>query len=107
MKKISILTLVMFIAFIICSCMMNEKKPYGANSFDYDRVEGINKNGPNIDEIHIENQPPTSDKSIFVEKGPIQIDNSDIIIEPTADMDEEPDYLGIPIIIKGNESNGS
>ena len=70
-------------------------------------LEGINKEGPAIETDHIENKPPMGDKTVIVEVGPPHVDYPDIKVEPTADLEEDPDYGGIPIVIKGNGNNGS
>lgn len=88
-------------------CGNNDKKPFGAENINYDEVEKINKEGPLIDNFHAENSPPISDQKTFVESGPPKIDYSEIIVEPTSDMDEEPDFGGIPVVNKERNVNGS
>ena len=47
------------------------------------------------------------DKTVIIEVGPPHMDYPDIKVEPTADLESDPDYGGIPIVIRGNENNGS
>lgn len=107
MKNIAIIMLSMVAALTAVSCNSDDKKPYGAEVMDYDKVEGINKEGPIIESDHFENKPPMGDKTTFVEIGPPRIEYPDIKTEPTADMDEYPDYGGLPVIKKGEVINGS
>ena len=107
MKRIFIITLVILTFTILVSCQKEEKKPFGAEVVNYDKVEGINKEGPVIETEHFENTPPMGDKTVIVEVGPPHIDYPDIKVEPTADLESDPDYGGIPIVIRGNEGNGS
>lgn len=106
-KRIYIILVSLLCGLILFSCDDKEKKPFGAEVIDYDKVEGINKEGPTIETNHIENQPPVGNKTTFVEVGPPHVDYPEIKVEPTADMDLEPDYGGIPVVIKGNNGNGS
>lgn len=106
MKKIIRIISLLLVVCVLFSCSNKDKKPFGAEEIDYDKVEGINKEGPIIDTVHSENRPPMGDKTTYVEAGPPHIDYSDIKVEPTADLDDEPDYGGIPIVKKGND-NGS
>lgn len=106
MKNFRKIIALLLVACALFSCSNKEKKPFGAEEIDYDKVEGINKEGPTIDTVHSENRPPMGDKTTYVEAGPPQINYSEIKVEPTADLDEEPDYGGIPVVRKGNE-NGS
>ncbi len=99
MKKIIFIILCIG-ATLLFACSNEEKKPFGAENIDYNKVQEINKDGPNIESGHNENTPPISDKTNNAEAGPIQIDYSNTVVEPTADMDEEPDYGGIPIVTK-------
>lgn len=106
MKNFRKILTMLLVACLLFSCSNKEKKPFGAEEIDYDKVEGINKEGPTIDTVHSENRPPMGDKTTYVEAGPPHIDYSEIKVEPTADLDDEPDYGGIPIVKKGSE-NGS
>ena len=106
-KKILLVLEIFIISLFFTCCSFEEKKPYGAEVIDYDKVEGINKEGPIINKEHIENNPPMGDKTTFVEVGPPQMDNSNIKMEPTANLDIEPDFGGIPIVTKENSNNGS
>lgn len=92
---------------MLFSCAKEEKKPFGAEVIDYDKVEGVNKEGPTMQTQHFENTPPMGDKTTIVEAGPPHIDYSNIKVEPTADLERDPDYGGIPVVVKGNGSNGS
>ena len=97
MKKYLYLILILI---FLASCSDKEKKPFGAVEIEYDKVEGINKEGPIADEYHAENTPPYDRSNInYVEAGPPKNEN-DKIVEPTADMDEEADFGGIPVVIK-------
>ena len=107
MKKIIIIALITFGTLTLVACNKEEKKPFGAEVVNYDNVEGINKEGPIIETQHFENTPPMGDKTVIVEVGPPHIDYPDIKVEPTADLEEDPDYGGIPIVTRGNGSNGS
>ena len=107
MKKNFLSVIILISLILMVSCGKNEKKPFGAEDIDYDKVEGINKEGPAIETDHIENKPPMGDKTVIVEVGPPHVDYPDIKVEPTADLEEDPDYGGIPIVIKGNGNNGS
>ena len=107
MKNVVFKVLLIVCLAFLCSCSSEEKKPFGAESIDYDVVEGINQDGPNIESEHMENSPPVGDKTTFVEVGPPHIELPDIKVEPTADMEEDPDYGGIPIVTKENRNNGS
>ena len=107
MKNHFKLIVLLIITFIFCSCNIQDKKPFGAEVIDYDKVEGINKTGPTMDDEHTENKPPVSDKTTFVETGPPHIEYPDIKVEPTADLDEDPDYGGIPVVKKDENVNGS
>ena len=92
--------LVVLICIFLVSCDKEEKKPFGAENIEYDKVEGINKDGPQIDLSRPENVPPMADKVVIVENGPEHIDYPDVKIEPTADMSPEPDFGGIPVVPK-------
>lgn len=105
-KKYLVITVILLCSTFVFSCNNNEKKPFGAEVIDYDKVEGINKEGPTIETEHFENKPPMGDKVTTVEAGPPHLDYSNIKVEPTADLEEDPDYGGIPIVNKGN-NNGS
>ena len=105
-KKLYAIILMIFLTFGLFSCQREEKKPFGAEAINYDKVEGINKDGPIIDENHAENVPPMGDKVNIVEAGPPHFDFPDIV-EPTADMDESPDFGGIPVVKKEIVSDGS
>ena len=104
MKNFRKILTMLLVACLLFSCSNKEKKPFGAEEIDYDKVEGINKEGPTIDTVHSENRPPMGDKTTFVEAGPPHIDYSEIKVEPSADLDDEPDYGGIPIVKKGSET---
>ena len=96
MKKLILIVMI----FVLASCTKTEKKPYGAVNIEYDKVEGINNVGPEIIVEHSENIPPVDSSNItYVEVGPPKMDMPNTV-EPTADMDEEPDYGGIPIVTK-------
>ena len=107
MKKHFLMMALIISISVLSSCVKEEKKPFGAEVIDYDKVEGVNKEGPIIESQHFENTPPMSNKTTIIESGPPHIDYSNIKIEPTADLENDPDYGGIPIVIKGNGSNGS
>lgn len=101
MKKIYIVISLAIILLVACEKKaVEEKKPFGAVDIEYDKVEGINDEGPTMAEFHSENTPPFSDGSItYVEEGPPRIETPDKM-EPTADLEEEPDYGGIPLVTK-------
>ena len=107
MKRLFIILTLIFESIVLISCSKEEKKPFGAEVVDYDKVEGINKEGPIIETAHYENTPPMGDKTVIIEVGPPHMDYPDIKVEPTADLESDPDYGGIPIVIRGNENNGS
>lgn len=93
MRKSLILT-VLVVSMMLFACAKSEKKPFGAENIDYDKVEGINKDGPTLSSDHSENTPPMADK-VIVEKGPWHEDQGKV--EPTADKDAFPDYGDVPI----------
>ena len=82
------------------SCSNKEQKPYGAVDIEYGKVEEANDEGPVTNEIHDENVPPMASISAnAVEKGP-ERNIEEEIVEPTADMDDEPDFGGIPVVTR-------
>ena len=97
-KKINLL-IILFIIVMLSACSNEEKKPFGAENINYNDVERVNKEGPKIEESHAENLPPIGDKTIFSEPGPT-LSGVNGVVEPTADIDEEPDYGGIPVVKK-------
>ena len=102
--RIRFLFLITLILFVLSSCNKQIKKPYGAIDIEYGKVDELNIEGPVLDELHDENTPPTAAISHDItEEGPKQNDESENY-EPTADMDSEPDYGGIPIITKASVS---
>ena len=107
MKKFCKLLTLLIATFVLFSCNNQDKKPFGAEVIDYDKVEGINKTGPTIEVEHAENKPPIGDKTTYVEVGPPHIEYPDIKVEPTADLDDDPDYGGIPIVKKDDNISGS
>lgn len=107
MKRLLIIASLLLTLVVLASCSKEEKKPFGAEVVNYDKVEGINKEGPVIETQHFENTPPMGDKTVIVEVGPPHVDFPDIKVEPTADLESDPDYGGIPIVTRGNGSNGS
>lgn len=101
-KKILFINL--FICMILFACEKKEENvPLGAEKIDYDKVEGINKNGPIPETMHNENTPPISDKMPIVESGPKMTLPPNEMVLPTAELDEEPDYGGIPETIPRNK----
>lgn len=95
MRKIClILFLIMCTSLFACAKKIN-KMPYGAESIDYDKVEGVNKDGPTLSSVHAENVPPMAEK-VIVEEGPWHIEGDKV--EPTADMDKYPEYGDVPIL---------
>lgn len=100
MRIFKIIIFIVFVS-ILSSCKSEDKKqPFGAINIEYEKVEEYNKEGPELIENHEENTPPTANKNQFiVENGP-KIDEERELVEPTADMDKEPDYGGIPVIPK-------
>lgn len=86
----------------LSSCNNGDKKPYGAINIEYEKVEEYNKEGPTIAETHDENVPPTANRNMFIKENGPEIDEGLELVEPTADMDLEPDYGGIPVVTKGN-----
>ncbi len=94
----------MCISFCVVSlfaCKKEEvKKPFGAENIDYDKVENINKNGPVHDENPSYNAAPYADKVIVSENGPERDGNEENLTPPIADLEDEPDYGGIPIVKK-------
>lgn len=105
MKKIVILIFnLIFITFILGSCNKETKKPYGAIDIEYGKVEEFNIEGPVLDELHDENTPPSAPFSYsLTDEGPRQNEETENY-EPTADIDSEPDYGGIPIVTKASVS---
>ena len=69
MKRFFKTLILLVICYACVSCGEKEKKPFGAEDIDYDKVEIINKEGPAIESIHAENAPPSANKTI-VEVGP-------------------------------------
>ena len=107
MKRIISIIACTCIVFSLFSCGTEvEKKPFGAEVIEYDKVEGINKEGPLIETAHNENRPPMGNKTTFVESGPQKLENPNIKVEPTADFDYDADKGGIPIVVK-ESNNGS
>ena len=102
MKRFLKILLLITMCYICASCGKKEKKPFGAEDIDYNKVEIINKEGPAIEPIHAENAPPSASKTI-VEVGPPTLEYPEIVVEPTAELDEEPDYGGIPIVSPSRE----
>lgn len=90
--------------FIICSALLfscsnkQEKKPFGAADINYDDIKNISNGGPVIESEHAENVAPFSDMISTSEVGPIRDNNANISNIPMADMEESPDYGGIPIV---------
>lgn len=105
MKKIIILFInCIFLLSILISCTKETKRPYGAVDIEYGKVEELNIEGPSLDESHDENMPPNAPISLnLTDEGPRQNEETEKI-EPTADMDSEPDYGGIPIVTKESVS---
>ena len=92
-----------FVCIFLFACKNNnEKVPLGAEKIDYDKVEGINKNAPIPESVHKENTPPFSDKMPVVEEGPKMTQVPSEVALPTAEIDVEPDYGGIPETIPRN-----
>lgn len=85
---------------LLFACVKEDKKPFGAENIDYDKVEGINKNGPTLSATHNENVPPMADK-VIVENGPWHNDVGDM--PPMADKDDFPDYGDVPIFDPGHK----
>lgn len=98
-KLICILCLLM-----LCSCSNKnnnqEKKPFGAEDINYEDIEKLGNEGPLIESEHKENVAPFSDMVSTSEVGPSRSTNTNNQNAPMADMDEEPDYGGIPIVTK-------
>lgn len=104
MKKLILLLMNCILLVFLCSCSKEIKRPYGAVDIEYGKVEELNIEGPVLDELHDENTPPTAPiSSNFTDEGPRQNEESEKY-EPTADMDSEPDYGGIPIVTKASVS---
>ena len=101
---ISSTILVLIISVLLFSCGKKEEEkpfePFGAEKINYDDFKNINKDGPTIESIHEENVPPFGDLQETKEVGPMRNDAMVQVVEPTADMDEEPDFGGIPIVTK-------
>lgn len=89
---ISLLTVLLF------SCNKQEKKPFGATDINYDDIKNISNNGPIIESEHAENVPPFSDMISTSEVGPVRDNNSNLSNVPMADLQDNPDYGGIPIV---------
>lgn len=96
MKKKFFIIAILFLITLCISCNKKEKKPYGAENIDYERVENINKEGPTLTSEHIENAPPISKKTVE-EEGPWHIEQSTEKIEPTADWNEFANDGAVPI----------
>lgn len=102
MKKIIILTVDFILFFVLVSCAKETKRPYGAVDIEFGNVEELNIDGPSLDESHDENMPPNASFSYNqTDEGPWQNEETENF-EPTADMDAEPDYGGIPIVTKAS-----
>lgn len=102
MNRIIKKTLIIIVVLFLVSCKNDSKKPFGAETINYNEVEKINKDGPVINETHSENMPPSGEKTIFSENGPKQDEVDDTQFLPTAEMDETPDFGGIPVVTKEN-----
>lgn len=103
MKSVAKSFVILMMALFLFSCENKEDKPfepYGAEKINYDEIKNISKDGPVIESVHAENVPPFSNMQGTKERGPLRNDDKDLVVEPTADMDAEPDYGGIPIVIK-------
>lgn len=104
MKNVFYKTIYLLMLLLLFSCAKNEEEkpfePYGAEKINYDEIKNISKDGPTIESVHEENAPPFSNIQSTKEIGPSR--NNDVVqvVEPTADLDEEPDYGGIPIVTK-------
>ena len=103
-RNITIFINCIFLLIILTSCTKETKRPYGAIDIEYGKVEELNIEGPSLDESHDENMPPNAPISLnLTDEGPKrneEVENN----EPTADMDSEPDYGGIPIVTKESAS---
>lgn len=88
--------LLIFVIITLCSCSNNTKKPFGAETYKFNDFDNLSNEGPVLEEHHIENVPPTADKT-YVEKGPTRDENSLKKIEPTAESDFFSSYDGVPI----------
>lgn len=96
MKKIITIVILFVIIIFTFACAKIEKKPYGAEDIDYEKIEEINKDGPKATAEHFENKPPMADK-VIVENGPWHNDNNVEKVEPTADYDETANDGAVPI----------
>lgn len=100
-KNISICALIFSILMVVACAKKDDKpfEPYGAEKINYDDIKNISKDGPTIEVVHEENVPPFGEMQATKELGPSR-NNNEEAIEPTADLDEFPDYGGIPIVTK-------
>ena len=93
-----------FILLILFSCNNKTKKPYGAVDIEFGNADDLNIEGPSLEDLHDENTPPNASINLsLTEEGPKQNEETEKN-EPTADMDSEPDYGGIPIVTKESVS---
>ena len=103
-KNVVLLINCILFLIILCSCTKETKRPYGAVDIEFGKVEELNIEGPSLDESHGENMPPNAPiSSNLTDEGPKQNEETENF-EPTADMDSEPDYGGIPIVTKESAS---
>lgn len=93
-----LILLIITIIMLLSSCNKVEKKPFGAADINYDDIKNISTGGPIIESEHAENVAPFSNMIPTSEVGPIRDDNSNLSNVPMADMQESPDYGGIPIV---------
>lgn len=100
MKKLYLIFMVSLLLFSVFACKKKAEMPYGAAPENYDKVEGINKEGPISEFNENINTPPTAPYT-YVENGP-SIGNDDIenFSAPFSDIDPNADTGGIPIIKK-------
>ena len=100
-KKIKIIE-VLLVFLLLFACENKDKvpfEPYGAEKINYEEIKNISKDGPSIEIEHEENVPPISNIPATKERGPAR-NNEQVQEIPTADLDIDPDYGGIPIVTK-------
>ena len=100
MKRINFKIFVLLLCFMIFSCTKQEKKPFGAENINYEDIEKYGNQGPIIESEHKENAAPFSSMITTTEVGPMSSVDPNISKVPIADQESDPDYGGIPIVIK-------
>lgn len=97
MKRIFIILALLIVSINIFACKQNEKKPFGASDTSYEKVEGMNDNGPELQKEHAENAAPFSEKTVK-ENGPWHSDDENAK-PPMGEIDPYFVYEDAPIYV--------